>query len=58
MTVPRVTACNPYRGKKAGETDPEYVARLRAELEQTFIDIGPEKIAGFVCEPVVGAVSV
>ncbi|KAL5396290.1 hypothetical protein PMIN06_006190 [Paraphaeosphaeria minitans] len=55
MTVPRVSACNPYRGKKAGETIQEYVSRLVAEIEQTFIDVGPEKIAGFVCEPVVGA---
>ncbi|KAL5375836.1 hypothetical protein DPSP01_010941 [Paraphaeosphaeria sporulosa] len=55
MTVPRVAACNSYRGKKADETVQEYVARLVKELEQKFRDVGPEKIAGFVCEPVVGA---
>ncbi|KAJ4360515.1 uncharacterized protein N0V89_001080 [Didymosphaeria variabile] len=55
MDVPRVSACNPYRNKKSEETDQQYVARLRADLEQTFVDVGPAKIAGFICEPVVGA---
>lgn len=58
MNVPRIPACNPYRSKDSNETDQQYVARLRADLEKTFQDVGPGKIAGFICEPVVGAVSV
>jgi hypothetical protein len=58
MQVPRVSACNPYRNKRAEETDQHYVARLKAELKQKFLDVGPERIAGFFCEPVVGAVSI
>jgi adenosylmethionine-8-amino-7-oxononanoate aminotransferase len=58
MDVPRISACNPYRNKRAEETDQQYVARLEAELERMFLDVGPGKIAGFFCEPVVGAVSI
>ena len=40
-----------------GETTAQYVKRLEDELERKILDLGPETVAGFVMEPVVGAVS-
>ncbi|MEM6381263.1 MAG: aspartate aminotransferase family protein [Pseudomonadota bacterium] len=50
-----VSACNAYRGQEEGETDSAYVARLAAELEETILRLGPQTVAAFVAEPVVGA---
>lgn len=55
--VSRVSPCNAFRGKKTGETDEEYVARLAKELDDEFQAVGPETVCAFVAEPVVGAVS-
>lgn len=54
--VSRVSPCNSFRGKNAGETDKEYVARLAKELDDEFQAVGPETVCAFVAEPVVGAV--
>lgn len=35
----------------------DYVAHLKNELEQKILEIGPQRVAAFMCEPVVGAVS-
>lgn len=51
-----VSPCYPYRGKKAGESDADYVARLAAELDAEFQRVGPENVCAFIAEPVVGAV--
>jgi adenosylmethionine-8-amino-7-oxononanoate aminotransferase len=56
--VSRVSACNPYRGLRKGESEEEYVLRLQAELEAEFQRVGPHKVAAFVVEPIVGTVSV
>ncbi|KAF2222620.1 pyridoxal phosphate-dependent transferase [Elsinoe ampelina] len=53
--VSRVNPCNAYRFKQAGESDQEYVARLKEELEKEFQRLGPETVCAFVAEPVVGA---
>lgn len=53
--VHHVSACNPYRQRFAGESDPEFVARKAAELEAKFQELGPGTVIGFVAEPVVGA---
>lgn len=50
-----VSPCNAYRGKKDGETDVDYVARLAAELDSEFQRVGPENVCAFIAEPVVGA---
>ncbi len=50
-----VSPCNAYRGQEPGETDEAYTDRLAQELEQTIQELGPESIAAFVAEPVVGA---
>lgn len=50
----RVSAANAYRppANVRAEDIPDFCAR---ELEQEILRIGPEKVAGFVFEPVVGA---
>lgn len=52
-----VPPCNPYRDMKVGETEPQYVARLAEVLDRKIRDLGPENVAGFFAEPIVGAVS-
>jgi adenosylmethionine-8-amino-7-oxononanoate aminotransferase len=44
-----------YRGQRSDETEAAYTARLAAELEAEFRRLGPERVAGFIAEPVVGA---
>ncbi|KAF4550679.1 Aminotransferase class-III-like protein 2 [Elsinoe fawcettii] len=53
--VSRVSPCNPYRFKKDGERDADYVSRLQDELEAEFQRLGPGTVCAFVAEPVVGA---
>lgn len=55
--VSHISPCNPYRNRKDGESDEEYVARLADELDAEFQRLGPETVCAFVAEPVVGAVS-
>jgi len=50
-----VSAANAYRGQKVGETDDQYAARLVEELDQHFLSLGPDTVAAFVAETVVGA---
>lgn len=50
-----VSPCYAYRDRAESETDDEYVARLAAELEAEFQCLGPDTVAAFVAEPVVGA---
>uniref|UniRef100_A0A0W0F666 PLP-dependent transferase n=1 Tax=Moniliophthora roreri TaxID=221103 RepID=A0A0W0F666_MONRR len=40
---------------KPGETEEQYVERLKKELEDKFIELGPDTVIGFVAETVVGA---
>jgi adenosylmethionine-8-amino-7-oxononanoate aminotransferase len=44
-----------YRDRRDDETEAEYVARLAEELETAFLSLGPENVAAFIAEPVVGA---
>lgn len=53
-----VSPCYAYRGKKEGETDEAYVARLAAELDAEFQRLGPENVCAFIAEPIAGNVSV
>ena len=50
-----VSPCYAYRGRHEGETDAAYAARLAAELEEMILRLGPDTVAAFVAEPVVGA---
>ncbi|MET4220699.1 adenosylmethionine-8-amino-7-oxononanoate aminotransferase [Bradyrhizobium sp. LB7.2] len=50
-----VTPAFAYHEKHDGESDAQFVARLAAELEAEFQRLGPETVAAFLAEPVVGA---
>ncbi|PIA99595.1 putative aminotransferase [Cercospora beticola] len=52
----RVSPCYAYRDMDpTADTEADYVQRLEAELDAEFQRIGPNKVAAFVAEPVVGA---
>lgn len=51
----RVSPCFPYREQREGESDTAYVERLAQELEAEFQRIGPDRVAAFCAETVVGA---
>ena len=50
-----VSPCYPYRDRRDGEGDADYVARLAAELEAEFQRLGPDTVIAFMAETVVGA---
>lgn len=53
--IHRVSACNTYRQRLAGETDSAFVSRKATELDQKFCELGPDTVIAFVCEPISGA---
>lgn len=56
INTSRVSPCYAYRGLTDDVLDSEaaYVSRLETELEAEFLSIGPENVAAFIAEPVVG----
>jgi adenosylmethionine-8-amino-7-oxononanoate aminotransferase len=50
-----VTAAFAYHEKRDQESEADFVARLEAELEAEFQRLGPDTVAAFIAEPVVGA---
>jgi adenosylmethionine-8-amino-7-oxononanoate aminotransferase len=52
---PRIAPCYAYRHQQQGESESEYALRAAKELEQTIQREGPDTIAAFVAETVVGA---
>ncbi|WP_081488694.1 aspartate aminotransferase family protein [Cupriavidus basilensis] len=50
-----VAPCYAYRDQSAGETDQQYAQRLADELEAKILELGPQSVAAFVAETVVGA---
>jgi adenosylmethionine-8-amino-7-oxononanoate aminotransferase len=52
--VEHVSAPYPYR-RPAGVTVEEYCDQLVAELEQKILELGPENVAAFFAEPILGA---
>ena len=44
-----------YRFAEDGETEEEFSTRLAGNLEQMIIDEGPETVAAFIAEPIMGA---
>ncbi|MFC4932355.1 aspartate aminotransferase family protein [Massilia sp. GCM10023247] len=55
MDVPRVAPCYEYRDRRDGQSVDDYTALLLDELETAIMAAGPERVIGFVAEPVVGA---
>ena len=52
---PRVAPCYAYRHQLEDETEREYGHRVAAELDEAIRMAGPENVAAFIAEPVVGA---
>lgn len=52
-----VSPCFAHHYRADGETDAQYVARLAAELDAEFRRLGPNTVAAFAAEPIVGATS-
>ncbi len=50
-----VSPCYAYREQQSGESDDAFTQRLADELEQKILDLGPDTVAAFVAETVVGA---
>jgi adenosylmethionine-8-amino-7-oxononanoate aminotransferase len=55
MRAEFVSPCFAYRFREDGEDDGAYVARLAGELAERIETLGPETVAAFVAEPIVGA---
>jgi adenosylmethionine-8-amino-7-oxononanoate aminotransferase len=49
-----VDPCYSYRGKQPAESDAQYVERLKQQLEDEFLRLGPDTVAAFVAETVSG----
>lgn len=50
-----VSPCYTYRDQRPGETEDQYAQRLADELDAKIRELGPETVAAFVAETVVGA---
>jgi len=50
-----IAPCFEYRERVDGETREEYAERAALELEEKIVELGPDNVAGFVAETVVGA---
>ena len=50
-----ISPCYAYRGQAPGESEEAYGRRVADELEAAILELGPETVAAFVAEPVVGA---
>ncbi|KAJ3546247.1 hypothetical protein NM208_g2094 [Fusarium decemcellulare] len=55
--VSHVSPAYTYRYKDDTETEADFTERLLMELEEEFLRIGPQKVAAFIAETVVGATS-
>jgi adenosylmethionine-8-amino-7-oxononanoate aminotransferase len=50
-----IAPCYAYRERRDQESEEEYGLRVAGELEEKLLELGPESVIGFICEPVVGA---
>jgi adenosylmethionine-8-amino-7-oxononanoate aminotransferase len=55
MEAHHIAPCYAYRGRAPEETEESYGRRVADELEAAILDLGPETVAAFIAEPVVGA---
>ena len=53
--VRHLTCPDHYRNAEPGESERDFSARLAAELEDLIVREGPETVAAFIAEPVMGA---
>ncbi len=54
-TARKIVPCYEYRWRRPGESEDEYTSRVAGALEEAILDIGPERVAAFIAETVVGA---
>ena len=47
-----------YRYGEAGETEEDFATRMAADLENMILEEGPETVAAFIAEPIMGAAGV
>ena len=52
---PRIAPCYAYRHQRQNESDEDYGKRVAGELDDAIRAAGPENVAAFIAEPVVGA---
>jgi len=55
MPATHIAPCYAYRDRIEGETEEDYGLRAADELDATIQALGPETVAAFIAEPVVGA---
>ena len=55
MPATHISPCYAYRDRLAGEDEADYGRRAADELERAINDLGPDSVAAFIAEPVVGA---
>ncbi|WP_185983780.1 aspartate aminotransferase family protein [Aureimonas mangrovi] len=55
IPVKHLTCPHYWRNGQEGESEEAFAQRLADELEQTILDAGPETIAAFIGEPLMGA---
>lgn len=52
---PRISPCYAFRDRVESESLADYVERVSAELEDAITTAGADRVAAFICEPVVGS---
>lgn len=50
-----IAPCHYWRWGEEGESEKEYAGRVAGELEEKILELGPDTVAAFIAEPVVGA---
>ena len=55
IDMTHISACYAYRDRRDDESELEYGRRVADELEEQILRLGPETVATFIAEPVVGA---
>jgi adenosylmethionine-8-amino-7-oxononanoate aminotransferase len=55
LDVPHISPCFAYRFQRDGESEAAYGRRVADELEAEILRLGPDTVAAFVAETVVGA---
>ena len=52
-----ISPCYAYRDRRDGESERDYGLRVANELEDTILDLGPEAVAVFIAETMVGSMT-
>jgi adenosylmethionine-8-amino-7-oxononanoate aminotransferase len=55
LKTTHISPCYAYRGVQPGETEEDYGHRVADELEAAIVELGPDTVAAFIAETVVGA---